>query len=193
MTYYDILSTPIGPLLLTSDGHSITRLYMASFTGGPTARAEFSAETSDSTADLATFGFAEEGGWTQAPDLPVICEARKQLDQYFMQERVSFDLPLSPQGTAFQRRVWQELTTIPFGKAISYGELAQRIGNPQGSRAVGLANGKNPISIIVPCHRVIGASGKLTGYGGGLDRKEWLLRHEGIELPAPVHQAQLTL
>jgi methylated-DNA-[protein]-cysteine S-methyltransferase len=83
------------------------------------------------------------------------------------------------EGTEFQQRVWRELTKIPFGETRSYGQLAKRIGNPNGSRAVGLANGRNPIAIIVPCHRVIGADGSLTGFGGGLDRKEWLLTHEG--------------
>ena len=92
-----------------------------------------------------------------------------------------FDLPLAAAGTDFQRQVWSELRRIPYGTTISYGELARRIGNPQASRAVGLANGRNPISIIVPCHRVIGATGTLTGYGGGLERKRWLLDHEAGE------------
>ena len=93
-----------------------------------------------------------------------------------------FDLPLAPVGTPFQQRVWTALLNIPHGVTISYGELATRLGDPKASRAVGLANGRNPISIIIPCHRVIGANGNLTGYGGGLDRKEWLLRHEGALL-----------
>ncbi|MBW7935431.1 MAG: methylated-DNA--[protein]-cysteine S-methyltransferase, partial [Gemmatimonadaceae bacterium] len=88
-------------------------------------------------------------------------------------------LPLAPTGTAFQQRVWKALREVPFGKTASYGDIARRIGNPKGVRAVGLANGRNPISIVVPCHRVIGSDGSLTGYGGGLDRKQWLLRHEG--------------
>ena len=90
-----------------------------------------------------------------------------------------FDLPLKMAGSEFQQRVWRELTKIPFGKTSSYGQLAKRIGNPNGSRAVGLANGRNPIAIIVPCHRVIGADGSLTGFGGGIDRKQWLLTREG--------------
>jgi methylated-DNA-[protein]-cysteine S-methyltransferase len=189
MTYYTIFPSPIGPLLITSDGQSITRLFMACFSGGPTALAGFAQDTSDARVGLESFGFAQPPAWKQSGDLPILEQAREQLEQYFDGQRVSFDLPLAPEGTAFQRRVWQELTTIPFGKAISYGELARRIGNPPASRAVGLANGKNPISIIVPCHRVIGASGKLTGYGGGLDRKEWLLKHEGI----PIGSAQQQL
>jgi methylated-DNA-[protein]-cysteine S-methyltransferase len=101
-----------------------------------------------------------------------------QLAEYFAGARRTFNLPLALRGTPFQERVWKMLTEIGFGETWSYGELAKRIGNPQASRAVGLANGANPISIIVPCHRVIGANGTLTGYGGGLERKRWLLSHE---------------
>jgi methylated-DNA-[protein]-cysteine S-methyltransferase len=103
-----------------------------------------------------------------------------QLNEYFNGGRREFDLPLYFEGTTFQRRVWQELTEIPYGETWSYGQLARRIGKPSASRAVGLANGRNPISILVPCHRVIGADGSLTGYGGGLERKRWLLAHEGL-------------
>lgn len=111
-------------------------------------------------------------------DLPILMEAARQLEEFFNRERRDFDLPISPSGTDFQMKVWKELCNIPYGETISYGELARRIGNPNASRAVGLANGANPISIIVPCHRVIGANGKLTGYGGGLPRKEKLLALE---------------
>jgi methylated-DNA-[protein]-cysteine S-methyltransferase len=106
--------------------------------------------------------------------------ARDQLDAYFAGELERFDLPLAAAGTPFQLRVWDELQRIPFGETISYSELAERIGNPRTVRAVGLANGRNPISIIVPCHRVIGADGSLVGYGGGLERKRWLLEHEAV-------------
>ncbi|HKW18557.1 MAG TPA: methylated-DNA--[protein]-cysteine S-methyltransferase [Terriglobales bacterium] len=106
----------------------------------------------------------------------------RQLRAYFAGEQENFDLPLAPQGTPFQQRVWRELCRIPYGQTISYGELARRIGNPQASRAVGLANGSNPIPIIIPCHRVIGANGKLTGYGGGLPIKEKLLALEKRQL-----------
>jgi len=102
----------------------------------------------------------------------------KQIEDFFAGKRQSFDFPLAPKGTGFQKRVWEELCRIPFGETISYGELARRIGNPAASRAVGHANGQNPISLIVPCHRVIGSNGKLTGYGGGLDLKEKLLAWE---------------
>ena len=117
-------------------------------------------------------------------DLPVFAggtippRAAKQLEQYFAGRRTEFELPLRMHGTTFQKRVWRELQRIPFGGIISYGELARRIGKPTASRAVGAANGKNPLSIVVPCHRVIGSSGSLVGFGGGLPRKERLLKHE---------------
>jgi methylated-DNA-[protein]-cysteine S-methyltransferase len=105
---------------------------------------------------------------------------RDQLDAYFAGELERFDLRLAPAGTPFQLRVWEELERIPFGETISYSELARRLGDPRLVRAVGLANGRNPISIVVPCHRVIGADGSLVGYGGGLERKRWLLEHEAV-------------
>src|SRR5437762_405142 len=101
------------------------------------------------------------------------------LADHFAGTRTTFDLPLDAGGTAFERRVWDALRTIPYGRTLSYSELARRLGDPRATRAVGAANGKNPIPIIVPCHRVIGANGALTGFGGGLDRKRWLLEHEG--------------
>ncbi|MCE3025554.1 methylated-DNA--[protein]-cysteine S-methyltransferase [Salinicola sp. DM10] len=103
----------------------------------------------------------------------------QQLDAYFAGELTHFDLPLAPAGTEFQRRVWQALTTIAFGEIRSYAAQAEAIGRPSATRAVGAANGRNPLSIVVPCHRVIGANGRLTGYAGGLERKRWLLGHEG--------------
>jgi methylated-DNA-[protein]-cysteine S-methyltransferase len=105
-------------------------------------------------------------------------DVAEQLDAYFDGELTIFDLDIMLTGTSFQRSVWSQLREIPYGETISYGELARRVGNPNASRAVGLANGRNPIAIIVPCHRVIGADGSLTGYGGGLERKSWLLEHE---------------
>jgi methylated-DNA-[protein]-cysteine S-methyltransferase len=104
----------------------------------------------------------------------------EQLDAYFAGELQEFDLPLAPHGTPFQVRVWDELTRIPYAETISYKELALRLGDPKLVRAVGTANGRNPLSIIVPCHRVIGADGTLVGYGGGLERKRWLLDHEAV-------------
>lgn len=109
----------------------------------------------------------------------LLAPARRQLTEYFAGARTTFDVPLRFEGTPFQRRVWQALTRIPFGTTMSYGELAKQVGTPKGSRAVGGANGRNPLVVIVPCHRVIGAGGALTGFGGGIPRKRWLLDHEG--------------
>jgi methylated-DNA-[protein]-cysteine S-methyltransferase len=111
-------------------------------------------------------------------DRELLDRTREQLDRYFAGALAVFDLPLDPAGTPFQRQVWDELVRIPIGETISYGELARRVGRPGSARAVGAANGQNPISIVIPCHRVIGSDGKLTGYGGGLPRKAWLLDHE---------------
>jgi len=163
MNYYTTIDSPIGRLLLTSNGEALTGLYM----DVPARDAERHVER------------AVEGG-TEDPNAAPLPKAKQQLAEYFAGKRRVFDLPLALQGTPFQQRVWQALTEIPFGVTWSYGQLAQHIGNPKASRAVGLANGSNPISILVPCHRVIGADGSLTGYGGGVERKQWLLAHEGI-------------
>ena len=117
----------------------------------------------------------------------VIGDALRQLREYFAGRRAAFDLPLDPVGTGFQRSVWRSLQEIPYGTTISYGELARRIGNPKASRAVGAANGLNPIPIVIPCHRVIGANGKLTGFGGGLPTKEALLALEARGLTRAAH------
>lgn len=109
---------------------------------------------------------------------PVLERAAKQLAEYFAGDRTDFDLPLAAEGTPYQQRVWKLLSTIPFGQTWSYGKLATAMGNPNASRAVGAANGRNPLWIIVPCHRVIGANGSLTGYAGGVLAKQWLLTHE---------------
>ncbi len=108
----------------------------------------------------------------------VIDETRRQLDAYFEGKRAAFDLPLAPKGTPFQLRVWEALRRIPYGATKSYGQIAAEVGAPQASRAVGAANGRNPIPVIVPCHRVIGADGSLTGFGGGMERKRFLLQLE---------------
>jgi methylated-DNA-[protein]-cysteine S-methyltransferase len=157
MNSFTYFASPIGRLLLTSDGAALTGLYME-----PSRKAQ------------STDGWAQDG--TVAP----LAAAVRQLSEYFAGSRREFDVPLRMQGTPFQQRVWRELTKIPHGETWSYGQLAKRIGNPSASRAVGLANGRNPIAVIVPCHRVIGADGTLTGYGGGLERKRWLLAHEGL-------------
>jgi methylated-DNA-[protein]-cysteine S-methyltransferase len=157
MNVYTQYESPIGRLLLTSDGMALTGLYME-----PSRKAQ------------STDGAAADG------TAPPLAMAVRQLSEYFAGSRRRFDLPLRLEGTVFQQRVWRELTEIPYGETWSYGQLAARIGKPTASRAVGLANGRNPISILVPCHRVIGADGSLTGYGGGLARKQWLLAHEGL-------------
>jgi methylated-DNA-[protein]-cysteine S-methyltransferase len=148
-TYFTTVDSPVGELLLTSDGAALTRLLFAPYEIDPS--------------------------WVDQRD-GVLDESVHQLDDYFAGRRTDFDLSLYPaEGTAFQRRVWLELRAIPYATTINYGQLAGRVGSPNASRAVGLANGRNPISIVVPCHRVIGANGSLTGYGGGLDRKRLLL------------------
>jgi methylated-DNA-[protein]-cysteine S-methyltransferase len=108
--------------------------------------------------------------------------AVQQIEEYFNGTRLEFDLAIDPQGTDFQKAVWRQLLRIPFGQTASYGDIARAIGNPKAVRAVGGANGRNPISLVVPCHRIIGSDGSLTGYAGGLWRKEWLLKHEGVAL-----------
>ena len=115
---------------------------------------------------------------TRMDDHPVLQQAMSEFDEYFSGTRMEFSVPLAATGTAFQQKVWQALTTIPAGQTWCYQDLANAIDNPKAVRAVGLANGKNPLSIIVPCHRVIGKNGKLTGYAGGVERKQWLLDHE---------------
>jgi methylated-DNA-[protein]-cysteine S-methyltransferase len=110
---------------------------------------------------------------------PLLADGLAQLAAYFQGERQEFSLPLEPAGTDFQKRVWRQLLTVPYGKTASYMDIAKAVATEKAVRAVGLANGQNPISIIIPCHRIIGSDGSLTGYGGGLWRKEWLLKHEG--------------
>jgi methylated-DNA-[protein]-cysteine S-methyltransferase len=117
-----------------------------------------------------------------SPDDAVLAEAARQLSEHFAGERTDFDLPLAPPGTAFQRRVWDELRRIPYGTTTTYGALAERLGDPKCVRAVGLANGRNPIAVVVPCHRVIGSDGKLRGYAGGIERKQQLLALEASSL-----------
>ncbi|GAA3542200.1 methylated-DNA--[protein]-cysteine S-methyltransferase [Zobellella aerophila] len=122
--------------------------------------------------------FLDQPEFHQPATTPLLIEASAQLEAYFAGNLHSFSLPLDPQGTTFQRRVWQALQQLAYGERCSYRDIALHIGSPLAVRAVGAANGRNPIPIIIPCHRVIGANGKLTGYAGGLERKSWLLRHE---------------
>lgn len=151
---YAWMETPVGRLLIAADEVGLRKVLFAR------GRSEVQPQP----------------GWRN--NATHLAEVVRQLRAYFAGKLRQFDLPLAPEGTAFQQRVWRELRKIPYGETISYGELARRIGNPKGSRAVGLANGANPISIVIPCHRVIGNNGKLTGYGGGLKTKEWLLALE---------------
>ncbi len=173
-TYYTYFDSPIQPLLLTSDGSSLTGLYMAEYKHGP--------DVSENGENI-----VYPAGWVYRDDAEPFTEAKAQLAAYFDGALTEFNLPLAMRGTEFQKRVWEELVKVPYGTTTSYGELARRIGNPNASRAVGLANGHNPISIIVPCHRVIGSNGKLTGYGGGLPRKDALLTFEASVLMAGAH------
>jgi len=135
--------------------------------------------------------FARRGVARRFPDAEIVPARRDApfvapLRRYFEGELAAIeDVPVDPGGSAFQARVWTALRTIPAGRTMSYGALARRLGAPSAMRAVGLANGRNPIAVVIPCHRVIGADGSLTGYGGGLDRKRWLLRHEGALPPEP--------
>jgi methylated-DNA-[protein]-cysteine S-methyltransferase len=154
MRTHTVMDSPVGPLTLVSEDGVLCGLYMDEQRHRPQEE---------------IFGHRDD---TRSHD------AIKQLEAYFAGELREFDVPLTMSGTEFQRRVWTELQGIPYGETISYGELAERLGQPTAARAVGLANGKNPISIIVPCHRVIGSTGNLTGYGGGLPRKRYLLDFE---------------
>lgn len=123
------------------------------------------------------------GDYGSYDDLPLFREAKRQLEAYFAGQRQAFSLPLNPDGTAFQRRVWQSLCDIPYGRVISYRELAAQVGSPRAFQAVGQANGRNPLPILIPCHRVIAADGTLGGYSSGVERKRFLLRLEGLSIP----------
>ena len=146
--YTMIYDSPIGPLYIAEQDDAISHLMFSPLTGG------------------------------EARETPLLKACAQQLDAYFDGSLQTFDLPLVPKGTAFQTKVWQMLQTIPYGTTWSYKMLAEAVGSPRGYRAVGLANNRNPISILIPCHRVVGATGKLTGYGGGLSNKEYLLHLE---------------
>jgi methylated-DNA-[protein]-cysteine S-methyltransferase len=124
------------------------------------------------------------GDWTDAPGLPLLRSAMAQLREYFAGSRTTFDVPLAPQGTAFQREVWSAIGTVPFGQTITYAELARRCRRPSAVRAAAAATGRNPLTIIVPCHRIMGSGGALTGYAGGLDRKRALLALESLHAGA---------
>ena len=156
--FYTTLESPVGTLLLAGDSQALRMVIFQSSKHAEPPQAD----------------------WKQ--DKAPFAEVIRQLRAYFRGERKEFDLPLAPEGTEFQLRVWNRLRTIPYGETISYAQLAERIGNPKAVRAVGLANGSNPIPIIIPCHRVIGSDGSLTGFGGGLPTKKMLLELESKQL-----------
>ncbi|HXM64379.1 MAG TPA: methylated-DNA--[protein]-cysteine S-methyltransferase [Terriglobales bacterium] len=158
VTFYTQIESPLGPLLLAADEAGLRHILFVN--GRHPAQ--------------------PESPWTE--DRAPHRETIRQLQAYFAGDLENFDLQLAPEGTPFQLEVWRRLCDIRYGETISYGELASRIGNPKASRAVGLANGSNPIPIVIPCHRVIGSNGKLTGYGGGLPIKEKLLALERRQL-----------
>ena len=158
--YHSYFESPVGRLLLTGDGTALTGLYTPEHVRLPAPAGD--------------------------RDDAVFAEVARQLAEYFAGARTTFELPLAPAGTSFQQRVWQRLQAIPHGETRSYGQLAAELGNPKAVRAVGLANGRNPISIVMPCHRVVGSTGALTGYAGGLPAKQWLLDHERRTAQQPV-------
>lgn len=152
---FDEIASPVGRLRLIASGHALVGIWFEHGRDGARPRPDL-----------------ERAGSS------ILENARAQLEQYFAGQRREFDLPLEPRGTDFQRRVWQRLMSIPYGETTTYGALARELGDPGASRAVGLANGSNPIPIVIPCHRVIGADGSLTGFGGGLTVKQALLELE---------------
>ena len=160
---YTRLKTHIGELVLTASDTALTGVFFPTSRRGaaPTHRGDWHLDNG------------------KGPGAEILARAREQLVEYFAGERKSFNVPLEALGSAFEHRVWNALRLIPYGTTMTYGELAKKLGDPLQARAVGTANGKNPIPIIVPCHRVIGSNGDLTGFGGGLETKRWLLQHEG--------------
>lgn len=149
---YSVMQSPIGPLTIVATDGALVAILMDGHRRPP----------------------VPESAWGEWVD-DALPDATLQLEEYFAGKRQAFDLPLAPSGTEFQRRVWAALAEIPYGETRSYGQIATAIGRPGASRAVGMANGRNPVSIVVPCHRVVGASGSLTGYAGGPERKQFLL------------------
>ena len=166
--YFFEFSSPLGELLLVSDGESITGVYYEDHRRGP----------------------ARDKNWRQ--DAGPFKQVQDELAAYFAGELQAFSVKLAPRGSSFQQEVWNELRRIPPGETQTYAELAARVGRPKAIRAVGAANARNPISIIVPCHRVVGSNGTLTGYAGGLERKEWLLRKEASFLLGIANGVKIT-
>ncbi len=163
MNSYSIIKSPIDDLMLVTDDSALTGLYFVGCDHIPTA----------------------SNRWTLNPQHPVLRQAAKQLQEYFAGKRESFSLPLRLAGTDFQERVWREIALIPYGETISYGDLAKRAGAPQAIRAAGTSTGRNPVAIVIPCHRVVGKNGDMCGFAGGLERKRYLL---GLETKKPRDQ-----
>ena len=159
--HFDRIPSPLGTPLLVATDHGLTGVHFDGQHYEPVVGAD----------------------WLHTPEHPVLRAAKSQLTAYFAGRRTTFDLPLAPVGTPFQRAVWAAISTVPCGETISYGELAARAGAPKSIRAAGAATGRNPWGIVVPCHRIIGANGALTGYAGGLDRKRALLAYEMSRVP----------
>ena len=159
-----LLGSPLGPLTLSADSEGLRGIYFAGHRHPP---------RQDSL-----------GEQVQVAVDPLLSQVAGQLAEYFDRARTSFDLPLTPVGPAFHQRVWDRLRAIDYGERMTYGAIATELGDPRLARAVGAAVGRNPISIVVPCHRVVGSTGRLTGFAGGLDRKAWLLALEGADEPA---------
>ncbi len=158
MIRYVHFESPLGPVMAVADDEGITHV------------------------DFIDAKYARRIGpdWVHDPQAPVLRECVRQLAEYYDGNRTTFDLPLAPRGTEFQRRVWDEIAHVPYGKTITYGELAKRAGAPGHARAAGAATGRNPVGVVIPCHRIVGADGSLTGYAGGLERKRELLELEGV-------------
>ena len=167
MKYTKYMDSPIGKLILEADDNGITRVEFAVDSLPLQGKVAFAKQMTDEV---------------ESPNFPLLEEAERQLREYFDGVRRDFDLPLSRHGTPFQMAVWDALCEIPYGETRTYGDIARQISKPGAARAVGLANNRNPICIVVPCHRVIGADGSLVGYAGGLDKKEALLKLEGVHI-----------
>lgn len=162
ITNYSIIQSPLGELILVADSSALTGLYFVECSHIPAASSR----------------------WTLKPHHPVFQVTETQLQEYFEGKRISFSVPLHPAGTDFQEKIWHEIALVPYGQTITYSELAQRAGSPAAIRAAGAATGRNPISIIVPCHRIMGKNGSMTGFAGGLERKRHLLQIEN-SIPQP--------
>jgi methylated-DNA-[protein]-cysteine S-methyltransferase len=165
MNHRMTIDSPIGTITLVADDAALVEVHLPNETKA--------AATAGTTADVSV-----------PSEHPVLGQAATELREYFAGERLEFDVPLAPRGTSFQLAAWQALRTIPYGETVSYGEQARRLGDARKARAVGAANGRNPLPIVVPCHRVVGANGHLTGFGGGIECKAWLLDHERSVLHA---------